>query len=161
MKVLTLTIWVTLLPGMDFLGAMSCQRRNFVSGRMKPFLFSAHYARIPGRTRTWNVHATTLSRIGPGFVSEAEADIQRRSVYEYLDPAAPSGCLQVSAAEFDLHPPVILMKGSPFIISNRSQREVISDLSWKSVVYIWGGPAVTLLGVWGILKHLQLWGVLP
>jgi len=56
---------------------------------------------------------------------------------------------------------VILMKGSPFIISNRSQREVISDLSWKSVVYIWGGPAVTLLGVWGILKHLQLWGVLP
>jgi len=60
-----------------------------------------------------------------------------------------------------LHPPVILMKGSPFIISNRSQREVISDLSWKSIVYIWGGPIVTLLGVWGILKHLQLWGVLP
>jgi len=115
----------------------------------------------PWADKNVDVHATTLSRIGPGFVSEAEADIQRRSVYEYLDPAAPSGCLQVSAAEFDLHPPVILMKGSPFIISNRSQREVISDLSWKSVVYIWGGPAVTLLGVWGILKHLQLWGVLP
>ena len=95
------------------------------------------------------------------FVSEAEADIQRRSVYEFLDPNAPSGCLQVSAAEFDLHPPVILMKGSPFIISNRSQREVISDLSWKSIVYIWGGPIATLLGVWGILKHLQWWGVLP
>src|SRR5207249_9653277 len=106
----------------------------------------------PWADKNVDVHATTLSRIGPGFVSEAEADIQRRSVYEYLDPAAPSGCLQVSAAEFDLHPPVILMKGSPFIISNRSQREVISDLI---------GPAVTLLGVWGILKHLQLWGVLP
>src|SRR5437870_5808282 len=115
----------------------------------------------PWADKNVDVHATTLSRIGPGFVSEAEADIQRRSVYEYLDPAAPSGCLQVSAAEFDLHPPVILMKGSPFIPPNRSQREVISDLSWKSVVYIWGGPAVTLLGVWGILKHLQLWGVLP
>jgi hypothetical protein len=108
-----------------------------------------------------DVHATALSRIGPGFVSEAEADIQRRSVYEFLDPSAPSGCVQVSAAEFDLHPPVILMKGSPFIISNRSQREVISDLSWKSIVYIWGGPIATLLGVWGILKHLQWWGVLP
>ena len=36
-----------------FSRAMSCRRRNFVSGRMKPFLFSAHYARIPGRTRTW------------------------------------------------------------------------------------------------------------
>src|SRR5881398_2239978 len=160
MKVLTPTIWVTLLTGMDFLGAMSCRRRNFVSGRMKPFLFSA-LRENPWADKNVEVHATTLSRIGPGFVSEAEADIQRRSVYEYLDPAAPSGCLQVSAAEFDLHPPVILMKRSPFIISNRSQREVISDLSWKSVVYIWGGPAVTLLGVWGILKHLQLWGVLP
>jgi hypothetical protein len=115
----------------------------------------------PWADKKVDAYATALSRIGPGFVSEGEADIQRRSVYEYLDPAAPSGCLQVSAAEFDLHPPVILMKGSPFIISNRSQREVISDLSWKSVVYIWGGPIVTLLGVWGILKHLQAWRVLP
>src|SRR5256886_6397514 len=63
----------------------------------------------PWADKNVDVHATTLSRIGPGFVSEAEADIQRRSVYEYLDPAAPSGCLQVSAAEFDLHPPAILM----------------------------------------------------
>jgi len=115
----------------------------------------------PWTGKKTDVHASALSRIGPGFVSEAEADIQRRSVYEFLDPSAPSGCLQVAAGEFDLHPPVILMKGSPFLISNRSQRELISDLSWKSIVYIWGGPIVTLLGVWGILKHLQWWGVLP
>ena len=76
-------------------------------------------------------------------------------------PPCHQGACRVSAAEFDLHPPVILMKGSPFIISNRSQREVISDLSWKSIVYIWGGPVVTLLGVWGILKYLQGWGLLP
>src|SRR5437588_12530798 len=59
----------------------------------------------PWADKNVDVHATTLSRIGPGFVSEAEADIQRRSVYAYLDPAAASGCLELPSAGSDLHAP--------------------------------------------------------
>jgi hypothetical protein len=60
----------------------------------------------------------TFHRFGPGFVSEAEADLQRRTAFGMLDPTVPSGATQVSAGEFDLHPPVILMKGSSlFLIS--------------------------------------------
>lgn len=58
--------------------------------------------------------------------------------------AAPAPALE----QFDLHPPTVLMKGahSPaFLISWRSQRDVVSSLGWKSALMIWGGPALTLL----------------
>ena len=48
---------------------------------------------------------------------------------------------------FDLHPPVVLMKGShepAFFISWRSERDVVASLGWKSSLMIWGGPALTL-----------------
>jgi len=45
-------------------------------------------------------------------------------------------------------PPALLSKGpgsEPFIISWRSQKEVVSSLAWKSALCIWGGPALTLV----------------
>ncbi len=57
---------------------------------------------------------------------------------------------------FDLHPPVVLMKGShepAFFISWRSQREVVSSLGWKSTLMIWGGPALTLACIYFLLAH--------
>jgi hypothetical protein len=53
--------------------------------------------------------------------------------------------------QFDLHPPVVLMKGThnpAFFISWRSQREVVKSLGWKSALMIWGGPALTLFCVY-------------
>jgi hypothetical protein len=50
--------------------------------------------------------------------------------------------------QFDLHPQAVLMKGAhdpAFLISWHSQRDVVSSLSWKSALMIWGGPALTLL----------------
>jgi len=50
--------------------------------------------------------------------------------------------------QFELHPPVVLMKGShdpAFLISWHSQRDVVGSLSWKSALMIWGGPVLTLL----------------
>jgi hypothetical protein len=55
---------------------------------------------------------------------------------------------------------MVLMKGShnpEFFISWRSQRDVVSELNWKSAAYIWGGPILTLICV-GIL--LARFGVL-
>ncbi len=53
--------------------------------------------------------------------------------------------------QFDLHPPAVLMKGahdSYFLISWKSQRDLVSSLSWKSALMIWGGPAITLLSAY-------------
>ncbi len=58
---------------------------------------------------------------------------------------------------FDLHPPVVLMKGShdpAFFISWRSQRDVVNSLGWKSSLMIWGGPALTLVCIYFLFEYL-------
>jgi hypothetical protein len=96
-----------------------------------------------------------LSRIGPGFVGQGEADLLRREAYPYLDPKLPSGSTMASPNQFDFHPPVILMQGEgPFVISSDSQRELVAKLNLKSLLYIWGGPVAALWGLWEILNHV-------
>jgi hypothetical protein len=59
---------------------------------------------------------------------------------------------------FDLHPPVVLMKGSndsSFFISWRSQRDVVNSLNWKSSLLIWGSPALTLACVYFLVMHFR------
>jgi hypothetical protein len=59
---------------------------------------------------------------------------------------------------YDLHPPVVLMKGTheaTFFISWRSQRDLIMALGWKSTLMIWGGPALTLVSVYILLAHFD------
>ncbi|HWW13892.1 MAG TPA: hypothetical protein VN310_04455 [Candidatus Dormibacteraeota bacterium] len=98
-----------------------------------------------------------LSRIGPGFVGQGEADLLRREAYPYLDPKLPSGAVVASPNHFDLHPPVIVMQGDgPFIISTDSQRDLVAKLNLKSALYIWGGPAAALWGLWEILNRTGL-----
>jgi hypothetical protein len=93
---------------------------------------------------------SSLSRIGPGFVSEDEADLLRREAFTCLNPNLPSGADQ--GREFNLYPPKILMRDeNPFVISTRSQREVVADLGWKSFLCIWGGPLWTLWALWRLL----------
>jgi hypothetical protein len=69
------------------------------------------------------------------------------------------GAAAVSAIEqFDLHPPVVLMRGahdSAFLISWHSQRDVVSSLSWKSASMIWGGPLLTLLCLYIVALHFD------
>ncbi len=60
--------------------------------------------------------------------------------------------------QFDLHPPVVLMRGThnpSFLISWHSQRDVVSSLSWKSTLMIWGGPALTLLCAYIVAAHFD------
>jgi hypothetical protein len=59
---------------------------------------------------------------------------------------------------FDLHPQVVLLKGKhnpAFIISWRSQREVARSLGWKCTLMIWGGPALAVLCLYGLLTLLH------
>jgi hypothetical protein len=74
--------------------------------------------------------------------------------------AATGGTAAAAAAPepFDAHPPVVLMRGThdpTFLISWHSQRDVVSSLSWKSTLMIWGGPALTLLCAYIVAAHFD------
>jgi len=95
-----------------------------------------------------------LSRIGPGFVGAGEADLLRREAYPYLNPKLPAGAALDSPRQFDLHPPVIVMKdGGPFVISTQKQQELGAQLNLTSLIYIWVGPVAALCGLWEILRR--------
>ncbi len=56
---------------------------------------------------------------------------------------------------FDPRPPVVLMKGQnnkTFLISWRGQQEVARSLGWQCTLMIWGGPALALLSLYGLLS---------
>jgi hypothetical protein len=75
-----------------------------------------------------------------------------------ISPESPEENGQEAKESFDLHPPVVLMKGShdpTFFISWRSQRDLIATLGWKSTLMIWGGPALTLVCVYILLAHFN------
>ena len=62
------------------------------------------------------------------------------------------------AGAFDLHPPVVLMKGShdpAFFISWRSQRDVVASLGWKSGLMIWGGPALAITCIYLLVVYFS------
>jgi len=68
--------------------------------------------------------------------------------------AAPA----VAAPEFDLHPSVVLMRGThnpAFFISWRSQKDVLKSLAWKSALMIWGGPLLALLSAYILLSRFE------
>ena len=75
-----------------------------------------------------------------------------------VEPAAPpldQADLEVLGG-FDLHPPLVLMKGShepSFFISWRSHRQLANSLGWKSALMLSGGPALTLTCAYLLLIH--------
>lgn len=116
----------------------------------------------PWAKKNPNAETSELSRIGPGFVSQDEADLVQHEVFMGLDPSLPAGTVLAPPEKFDFHPPVILMKGKgPFVISTESEREMVQALHWRSIVYIWGGPTATLWGLWQILSKASAAGWLP
>jgi hypothetical protein len=115
----------------------------------------------PWAKRNPVAECSELSRIGPGFVSQGEADLLRHAAYPALDPTLPSG-MDATPDDFEFHPPVILMKGNgPFVISTRSEREMVDSLTWKSFLYIWGGPLAALWGLWQIFSRMKPAGTIP
>ncbi len=65
-----------------------------------------------------------------------------------------AGSQPTSIEGFDLRPPIVLKKeksNSTFLISWRSQRELARSLGWTCTLMIWGGPALCLLSLYGLL----------
>ena len=62
-------------------------------------------------------------------------------------------------ADFDAHPRVVLMRGKnnpTFLISWRSQRDLANSLGWKCTLMIWGGSAIALLSLYGLITLAPL-----
>jgi hypothetical protein len=96
-----------------------------------------------------------LSRIGPGFVSKAEADVLKTAASPLYYSSEE---YDVPKRDFDLFPPKILMKGNgPFVISERSQRDVLSDLKWTMYGGIWFGPLLALLAMMMLVMFASGW----
>jgi len=73
----------------------------------------------------------------------------------------PPPISQVSAGSgeqpgFNLNSPIMLMKGDnnpTFLITWRSQRDLVRSLAWKSAAMIWFGAGLTLLGIYILLAQ--------
>jgi len=112
--------------------------------------------------------AAALTRAGitkPEAWSAAGVPYETIAVEEKVPPAplfvdnSAHDEAQPKPSDFNLTPPVVLMKGannSTFVISFRSQKEFVSALAWKSAVMVWGGAAITLLGVYTLLLQMEL-----
>jgi len=112
--------------------------------------------------------AAALTRAGitkPEAWSAAGVPYQTIAVEENAPPAPVSAHnsahdeAQSKPSDFNLTPPVVLMKGAnhpTFVISFRSQKEFVSALAWKSTAMVWGGAAITLLGLYMLLLQMGL-----
>ena len=58
--------------------------------------------------------------------------------------------------EFELNPPVVLMKGKndkTLVISWRSETALARSLAWKSALMLLGGPVLIILGLYFLLAR--------
>lgn len=98
----------------------------------------------------------TFSAPKPAATSSARANLSAVSANPSNTGIANSIPGQVDA--FDPHPPVVLMKGQnnkTFLISWRGQQEVARSMGWQCTLMIWGGPALALLSLYGLLSVLN------
>ena len=71
-------------------------------------------------------------------------------------PAPDLTSAPVKPEQFEPQPKTVLMRGDndrAFFISWRSQKEIVSELTWKSALYIWGGPLLILLSAYVLLEN--------
>jgi hypothetical protein len=90
--------------------------------------------------------AWAIAGVNPSFVTAASV------------LGGPGAAAAPAPEQFDLHPSTVLMRGThdpTFLISWHSQRDVVSSLSWKSTLMIWGGPALTLLCAYVVAAHFD------
>jgi hypothetical protein len=121
------------------------------AGITKPEAWSA--AGVPYQTVAVEENAPPA----PVFAHNSTHDEERRPETRLKEARLPED--QPKPSDFNLTPPVVLMKGAnnpTFVISFRSQKEFVSALAWKSAAMVWGGAAITLLGLYMLLLQMEL-----
>ncbi len=97
------------------------------------------------------------------YLSASAADLQRSVVLDSVLSRAEQKLIDGRQTETRAAPeprlapapqiPVVLMKGTNnpvFLISTFSQQELLGELRWKTPLYIFGGPALTLFCLWNL-----------
>jgi hypothetical protein len=114
--------------------------------------------RLPG------VHVETTRFEIPGAVGSADLPDQRAIPQSHagvpVTPNVAGSSVKPSSdksafGDFDLHSSVAISKGEhnePLAISGHSQRELVGKLAWKSALYIWGGPLLTISSIYFLLE---------
>jgi hypothetical protein len=162
-------------PRSDYSGGSA--PNNFAEQRPAPQIIRLPNGSAPSSTQEMTQQAkiaAALSRAGitkPEAWSAAGVPYQAIAVEENAPPAPVFTTAkarlheerqhedQPKPSDFNLTPPVVLMKGEnnpTFVISFRSQKEFVSALAWKSAAMVWGGAAITLLGLYMLLLQMEL-----
>jgi len=100
---------------------------------------------------------------GGTYVSREAADLQRLELFEAIGIPRKSEFPPATLGDgiaFDLHPRAVLRVGDnrqPFILSRQQPQSLIDGLARKSVIDIWGGPALALFSVGLVMKWLGVW----
>jgi E3 Ubiquitin ligase len=140
--------------------------------RTAPQIIQLSSGSAPSNTRDMSQQAkiaAALNRAGilkPEAWSAAGIPYNPAAVEENAAPAPSPASHEVrsqkqtaSEANFNLNPPVVLMKGGndpAFVVSHRSQKEFAEALAWKSLGMVCGGTTIALLGVYVLLTQLRL-----
>jgi hypothetical protein len=96
--------------------------------------------------------AWAAARVTPSAVLNGDADGSRLAGVSNGTVETPPQPTP-SSDGFDPRPPVVMMKGTnnpTFLISWRSQRDLARSMGWKCILMIWGGPALSLLSLYGL-----------
>jgi E3 Ubiquitin ligase len=121
------------------------------AGITKPEAWSA--AGVQYRGLAVEEHSSTQSLDDGAENASARVKLQGSSYQDASDQG------RSETVGFDLAPSIVLMKGEndpTFVISFRSQKEFVSALAWKSAGMIWGGAAITLLGLYMLMAQKGL-----
>ena len=140
---------------------------SFQLPALAPKIIRLSSGAAPASTREMSQQAkiaAALTRAGitrPEAWSVAGVPYQSVAVEENAppEPASAPADNTSESSDFDLAPPVVLMKGPnhpTFVISFRSQKEFVTALAWKSAALIWGGAAITLLALYALLVQMEM-----
>jgi hypothetical protein len=102
-----------------------------------------------------NPAAWAAAGVTPSGVTASGIGIGAQTVSSNQDPTLAAAQTAVPSAldQFEQHLRVVIMKGKnnpTFLISWRSQLELARSLGWKCTFMIWGGPALTLVCLYGL-----------
>jgi len=137
-------------------------------GQLQIFRLSSEIIAIPATQMTQQQKiAAALMRAGRsnpaawdagGTSMHAATEVTTKSAVAMEAPLTVEVDGDVEGSEgYDLHPPVVLMKGThqpAFFISSRSQRDVARPLAWKSTLMVWGGAALMFSCIYFLFAHL-------
>jgi hypothetical protein len=147
------------------MGVVSSENRLFTAFKSEPaperiYLNANKPAETTDGTQQEKITAALIKAGITNPAAWAAAGLVNPSVVATPSSASTVGGAAAATAlePFDLHPAVVLMKGShdpAFLISWHSQRDVVSSLSWKSTLMIWGGPALALLCVYFVAMQFN------